>query len=90
MSNKNYCEKIIEFSVEEKVVFYIMGLTSHPSYSALPFLALYIAREHGVESVFILLFYLPIQSTEKKRRERGAGDDEKSTKLCQECAISET
>lgn len=80
----------MEFRVEEKVEFYMMGLTSHPSYSALPFFALYIAGEYGVVSVFILLFYLPIQSTEKKRRERKAGDDEKSTKLCQECAISET
>lgn len=44
--------------------------------------------------ISILLFYLPFQERERRqgeRRERkrnGDGDDEKSTKLCQECAIS--
>lgn len=83
ISNNNDSDKIMELSGEAKSFTSRVVIVS--------FLSVFHASMYswgtGVSS---FCFIYPFARWRTKPAERGAGDDEKSTKLCQECAISET
>lgn len=76
-SNNNDSDKIMGLSEEKR---FTLGMSSNVVVS-------FVFSEHGF--VYFHPFVLFTHSLWKKCEEMG-GDDEKSTKLCQECAISET
>lgn len=83
ISNNNDSYKIMGLSGEEFYIGVVIASSASP--------AVHSRRQWGWLvgcCISILLFYFRIRSV-RKVGWRWCGDDEKSTKLCQECAISE-